>query len=297
LGANVSSKVSVQQSSVVPEGFINSAVITSLSAYTIAAGEEINFGQRIEGFNAADLGWGTASAQTVTLSFWVRSSLTGLFSGAVKNDGANRSYVFTYTINSSNAWEYKTVTIPGDTSGTWLKNNGIGVIAQFCISSSSTYLGSAGSWQGTNLSGVTGTTQLVGTNGATFYITGVQFEDGAVATPFERRQYGTELMLAQRYYFKSSAYEPCGAFWSTGDAFFTQKLPTTMRADPTITFPAGPYTAAIDQIGVGSRTPTSLTSFLPTANQLSFYASGMTGATLGNPARWQNSGIQASAEL
>jgi hypothetical protein len=203
-GLSVTSKFSVQQNAgsvTPPTGFTNYLGVTSLSAYTVGASENFRIQQSIEGFNTADLAWGTANAQTVTLSFWVRSSLTGTFGGAIKNSAETRVYPFTYTINSSNTWEYKTVTIPGDITGTWVgATNGIGLSVHFNLGTGSTLNGTAGAWQGGNLFSATGATSVVGTSGATFYITGVQLEVGASATSFDYRHYGTELALCQRYY-------------------------------------------------------------------------------------------------
>ena len=193
-------KYSVQQSSTAPTGFINSALITSLSAYSVGASETFRFEQFVEGFNAADLGWGTANAQTVTLSFWVRSSLTGTFGGAFLNSAENRSYPFSYTISSANTWEQKSITITGDTSGTWLTNNGIGIRVSFSLGAGSTVSGTASSWSGNFYTSSTGATSVVGTNGATWYVTGTQLEIGSSATPFERRLYNQELANCQRYY-------------------------------------------------------------------------------------------------
>jgi len=186
-----------------PTGFINYLGVTSQSAYSIAAGDYYSIYQPIEGLNMADLAWGTASAATVTLSFWVRSSLTGTFGGALKNNANNRSYPFSYTISSANTWEQKTITIVGDTSGTWLTTNGVGMYVFFGLGVGSTYSGTAGSWAGANYMSATGATSVVGTNGATFYITGVQLEKGSTATSFDYRPYGTELQLCQRYFEKS----------------------------------------------------------------------------------------------
>jgi hypothetical protein len=199
---DAASKYSVQQSSTAPAGFTNSMLFTSTSAYIVGSGEVFGFAQFIEGFNVADLGWGTADAKTVTLSFWVRSSLTGTFGGAFQNSANNRSYPFTYTISSANTWEQKSVTIAGDTTGTWLTNNGKGITLRFSLGASSTASGTAGSWAAANYYSATGATSVVGTNGATFYITGVQLEAGSVATSFERRHYGQELALCQRYFQK-----------------------------------------------------------------------------------------------
>jgi hypothetical protein len=203
-----SSKLSFQQNAnsvTPPVGFINYLGITSLSAYSITSTDYFLLQQRVEGLNMADFGWGTANASTVTLSFWVRSSLTGTFSGSLSNASFNRSYPYSYTISSANTWEYKTITIAGDTSGTWLTTNGIGINLRVTMGSGSTRLSTGGSWQAGNYDGVTGTTSVVGTNGATFYITGVQLEKGSTATSFDYRPYGTELALCQRYYQKFSA--------------------------------------------------------------------------------------------
>jgi hypothetical protein len=198
------SKFSVQRNAgsvTPPTGFSNYFGVTSLSAYTVGSGDSFTMGQYIEGFNTADLGWGTANAQTITLSFWVRSSLTGTFGGALRNSDVNRGYPFAYTINAANTWEQKSIVIAGDTSGTWVgATNGAGIRLGFGLGVGSTFSGTAGAWAAGNLTSATGATSVVGTNGATFYITGVQLEAGSVATPFERRDYGRELMMAQRYF-------------------------------------------------------------------------------------------------
>jgi len=200
---NVASKFSVQQSSTTATGFSKSLLATSTSAYSIGASEYCLLQQAIEGFNIADLGWGTANAKTVTLSFQVRSSLTGTFGGVLANSNFSRCYPFTYTISSANTFESKTVTIAGDTSGTWDSTNGAGILVNFSLGSGSTVSGTAGAWAGTLYTSATGATSVVGTNGATFYLTGVQLEVGSTATSFDYRPYGTELALCQRYYQKT----------------------------------------------------------------------------------------------
>ena len=195
-------KVTAQQnqgSVTPPSGFSNYLGFTSSSAYSVLTGDYLGIQQRIEGFNVADLAWGSASAATVTLSFWVRSSLTGTFGGSLTNSAGNRSYPFSYSISSANTWEQKTITIAGDTSGTWLTTNGIGIGVTWSIGTGTTYSGTAGSWSGSLYLSATGATSVVGTNGATFYITGVQLEKGSTATSFDYRPYGTELALCQRY--------------------------------------------------------------------------------------------------
>ena len=183
-----------------PVGFTNYLGITSQSAYSVISTDRTMISQWIEGFNVADLGWGTANAKTVTLSFWVRSSLTGTFGGAVINGTPDRGYPFSYTINTANTWEQKSVTITGDTSGTWATNNSAGLGIRFGLGVGSTYLGTAGAWVAGNYAGVTGEVNVLGTNGATFYITGVQLEVGSTATSFDYRPYTTEFQLCQRYF-------------------------------------------------------------------------------------------------
>ena len=233
-----------------PAGFSNYLGVTSQSAYSVGAGDYYMIYQMIEGFNTADLAWGTASAQTVTLSFWVRSSLTGTFGGSLQNNATNRGYPFTYSISAANTWEQKTVTIAGDTTGTWETGNLTGIRVQFGLGVGSTYSGTAGAWAAANLITATGATSIVGTNGATFYITGVQLEAGTVASPFERRDYGRELMMCQRYYAKSYNVDVAPAtntgvsclslrMWDSTAARSALPTPTrypvAMRATPTLT--------------------------------------------------------------
>jgi len=217
------SKFTVQQSSTAATGFINSLLATSLSAYTVGASEIFNVQQRIEGLNVADLGWGTANAQTVTLSFWVRSSLTGTFGGSIMNSAENRNYPFSYTISVANTFEQKTITITGDTSGTWLTTNGIGIRAFFSIGTGATVSGTAGAWAAGAKYSATGAVSVVGTSGATFYITGVQLEKGSTATSFDYRPYGTELALCQRY-FETSYPQGTAVGTSLSDSLSTKCL-------------------------------------------------------------------------
>jgi hypothetical protein len=194
------SKFSFQQSSTAPAGFTTSLISTSLSAYSASSGDVFRLAQFIEGYNVADLGFGTANAKTVTVSFWVRSSLTGTFAVTLINDSADRSYVSTYTVSAANTWEQKSVTIAGDTSGTWLTTNGVGIGVVFDMGSGTSSNTTAGAWQAGNYTRTSACTSVVGTNGATFYITGVQLEVGSSATGFEYVNYQTSLANCQRYY-------------------------------------------------------------------------------------------------
>jgi hypothetical protein len=197
------SKFTIQQNAASvtpPAGFINYLGITSSSAYSVGAAESFVIRQKIEGLNVADLGWGAAGAATVTLSFWVRSSLTGTFGGSISNSARNRSYPFSYTISTANTWEQKSVTIAGDTTGTWLTTTGIGIEIDFGLGVGTTYSETAGAWVAGQKISATGATSVVGTSGATFYITGVQLEAGSTASPFAHENYGDTLRKCQRYY-------------------------------------------------------------------------------------------------
>lgn len=234
-----------QQSSTAPAGFNNSVVATTTSAdASLSAGQRAIFLQRIEGYNIADFGWGTANAKTVTLSFWVRSSLTGTFGGALTD--TTRAYPFTYTISSANTWEQKSITILGDTSGSWNSTNGWGVQIAFGLGVGSTFSGTAGAWVNGDLNSATGAVSVIGTLNATWYVTGVQLEKGSQATAFDYRPVGAELALCQRYFTKSQSW--AGAVGSTeGQGLIAWYAVTTavaagwashkvsMRTQPTIT--------------------------------------------------------------
>jgi hypothetical protein len=238
ISGTVTSKFTGQRSTVAPTGFVNSLLCTSLSSYSVGSSETFVTTQRIEGFNIADLGWGTASASPVTLSFWTRSSLTGTFGGSIRNSAQDRSYPFSYTISAANTWEYKTVTIAGDTTGTWLTDSGRGITLSFSLGTGSTLSGTAGAWSASNLLSATGATSVVGTNGATFYITGVQLEKGSTATSFDYRPYGTELALCQRYFENlQTAVFGSGFFELNTKAIYFVPY-AIKRASPSITFSA-----------------------------------------------------------
>ena len=262
---SVSSKFTVQRSTTAPSGFSHSALITSTSAYTVGASEEFDFAQYVEGFNAVDLGFGTASAKSITVSFWVRSSLTGTFGGAVTNYNSTRSYPFSYTISAANTFEYKTIVIAGDTSGTWNTDNTIGLNLSFSLGAGSTKSGTAGAWTAANYPSATGATSVVATSSATFYITGVQLEPGTVATPFERRSYGQELSLCQRYFQQIGGVS--GVPWALGTlSGYTGSVAavffgTLMRTSPTLNVVGTGFNATDNSLG-----PVTATVSLNTAS-------------------------------
>lgn len=235
----VSSKFTGQQNAgsvTPPAGFTNYLGCTSSSAYSVGSGDSFSIYHNIEGFNLADFAWGTASAQSATMSFWVRSSLTGTFAVTLRNNAQTRSYPATYTISAANTWEYKTFVIPGETSGAWVTNNGLGVAVIFNLGAGSAASTTANAWASANYVSATGAVSVVGTSGATFYITGVQLEAGSVATPFERRAYGAELMMAQRYYWQGIPRGVAGGLIATANcqSRYGIRLPQEMRATPTV---------------------------------------------------------------
>jgi hypothetical protein len=231
----------LQQSSTAPTGFTNSLKATVTTAdSSIGAGQLYFISQAIEGFNIGDLGWGTASAKTVTLSFWVQSSLTGTFGGSVINGGYTRSYPFTYTISSANTWEQKTITISGDTTGTWATNNTVGLYISLNLGCGSTYSGTAGSWAGSQYWNATGSTQVISTLSATFYITGVQLEVGSSATGYEYRLYNQELSACQRYYEVGGFYG-CAYGNATNGVNISFPMKVTKRTTPTGTLTDASY--------------------------------------------------------
>jgi hypothetical protein len=237
-------RISTQQSSTTPTGFVKSLVntVTTADAAPPSAYGYCVF-QRIEGNNTADLMWGTSNAQPITISFWVRSSLTGNYVISTVNNGVTWGYSTTYTINTANTWEYKTITIDGATSGTWETDSNVGIGLIFGLGGGADRQATLNSWYaptGTNTpTDATGCVDWIATSGATFYLTGVQLEVGSVATPFERRFYGQELQLAQRYYQKTGGYFAATQVTSELYATGSCGVKVDMRANPTATLPAG----------------------------------------------------------
>ena len=248
--ASQTSKMTAQQNAgsvTPPAGYKNYLGITSSSAYSVGASDYFWLAQLIEGFNTADLNWGTANAQTVTLSFWVRSSLTGTFGGCLRDgNGGTAQYPFSYTISAANTWEQKTITVLGPTIGTWQTNSSASIEIVLSLGMGSTYSGTAGSWTASSVFAPTGATSVVGTNGATFYITGVQLEVGSTATPFERRMYGQELALCQRYYWMMVKQTTATIIALANMSYYNNTylggnitLPVTMRTAPSLDAASG----------------------------------------------------------
>jgi hypothetical protein len=229
---------SVQQVAEAPAGFVNSLKVTVTTAQA-SVNASYTVQQRIEGFNIADFAWGTANAQPITVSFWVRSSLTGTFGGSVTNSAFNRTYPFPYIISAANTWEYKTITIPGDTTGTWLTNNGIGLELNFGLGAESAREATANVWANTVARQPTGSVDLISTLNATWQVTGVQLEKGQTATSFDVLPISTELALCQRYCYTQrgeSGFRLGFGYCGTTTLYnMVVPLPVTMRSAPTLT--------------------------------------------------------------
>ena len=304
------SKFTVQQNAgsvTPPAGYKNYLGVTSSSAYTPISTDQFQVTQSIEGLNTYDLNWGAASAATVTLSFWVRSSLTGTFAVSFNNNANNRTYPATYTINSANTWEQKTITVAGDQSGTWSTDTSTGIQIRFCMGYGSNFSGTANSWNSGNYLASTGCVNVVGTNGATWYVTGVQLEKGSTATSFDYRPYGTELALCQRYYWRTAAsgysnqtyLGGVGAAASSASAAIMFSNPVPMRASATFAYGTG-LTAANALI---AQTVSSFSAQYPNPNgaQISITTSGTSWT--GGQAIYLYAGgnstayVEASAEL
>lgn len=237
---NGTGTVTFAQSTIAPPGFTNSigATVTATGSYSTTGYTEI--GQMIEGFSCQDLAWGTSSAKPITLSFWVRASVTGVYNVAIQNNGQNRSYTTTFSVNAANTWEYKIIQIPGDTSGTWLTNNSVGLRVWFQLGMGSNYDTTPNVWAVGNLGSTSGAVDFATNSGATFYVTAVQLEQNVQPTPFEQRHVGAELFLCQRYFYiiPTSGITVYNPYWnvglSGGGQWANYNHPAEMRAVPAL---------------------------------------------------------------
>lgn len=278
------SKFTMQQNAgavTAPFGFSNYLGVTSSSAYSVLSTDYFHIGHRIEGFNVADLGYGVAGALPVVLSFWVRSSISGTFGGAIRNNAGTRSYPFAFSVPSTNTWTYITISVAGDTTGTWLKDNLTGLQITFGLGTGATFSGTAGAWFAGNYVSATGATSVVGTNGATFYITGVQLEKGTAPTPFEVRSYGAELALCQRYFCALNPTSTLALALNTTTARVGLQPQSKMRATPTFSKIGN----LVRLIGVGIDSTQSAESFTDASSSASLAVvqlGNFTGLTAGS---------------
>ena len=236
--------VVMQQSTTVPSGagFGNSLQFNVTGAETsLDADEFLWVGQFIEGQNLQHLAHNTSSAKKITLSFWVRSHVAGDYGILFFKPNATRGYTTSYTVNAVDTWEYKTITIDGDTSGAILNDNSTQLNIYFALA-----MGSDGKGGGTaawsaysgNQFTISAQTNILSATGS-WYITGVQLEVGEAATPFEHRSYGEELALCQRYYIQTPSFSAQKRMFNDGGATkalcVSGDFPVTMRASPSIT--------------------------------------------------------------
>jgi hypothetical protein len=260
-------RISGQQSTTIPSGagFVKSLIATVTTADTSPT-EAFGYClmQRIEGFNIADLGWGAAGASAVTVSFWVRSSIAGTYVFTTSNIDNSRSYSATYTVSASNTWEFKTITIPGDTSGTWDIENGRGIQATWGLGGGTNRQAPSINAWGVPTSHVTdaaGCVDWIATTGATFYITGVQLEKGTVATPFEFRSIGQELALCQRYFEVLDVSQYQGYSVNGANNSMQVFFKVTKRATPTVSITNSATVNFSSATGAGNINPVQYTSF------------------------------------
>jgi hypothetical protein len=302
------SKFSVQQNAgsvTPPVGFNNYLGITSTSSYSASSSDFFVLEQVIEGFNVQDLAWGTANAKTVTLSFQVYSSKTGTFGGSLFNNAANRSYPFTYTIASANTWTSASVTIAGDTSGSWTQTNGAGIYLNFDLGSGTSRVGTAGAWAGATYWGASGCQSIVATSGATFYITGVQLEVGTQATSFEYRQYGQELALCQRYF--EMVFKTWGTWTATNAFRMNGRFSVRKRTQATATqYATTVYAENYGVSGTSTSSPVFGTNFggsdfydIPITGFSTAFATNTVGVAGNNSdtSTWADNFVGFSAEL
>jgi hypothetical protein len=295
--AGTGSGHALQQVTDAPTGFSNSLKITIGTGATPSSAQQNIVWQPIEGYNVADLDFGLVTAKTITFSFWVKSSVTGTFNVWFSDASPSRSYVSTYTVNSANTWENKTVTVIGETSGTWLKTNGAGLLVGFSLGCGSNFDGPANTWSSADYKSTSGATSIVNTSGATWQVTGAQLEEGNAATSFEFRDYGRELMMCQRYYYNSY---PSGSS-GTGHTFAGGVIPSaasiaeccvgfpiSMRTAPTVTFPDG-----LGQSGVAAGTAATASQIDTTG----FLRGNKTSGSFTAASSLVTGGFIASAEL
>jgi len=276
--------ITVEQVEDAPAGFYQSAKVTVTTAdASLGASQNSQFRQAIEGNNVVDLNWGSANAAAVTLSFWVKSSLTGTFGGSLRNATPDRSYIFQYTIFAANTWEQKTVTITGDTSGTWGAGTGVGIYITFDLGSGTDRNGTANQWQAGSLLRTSSNISIISTLNATWQVTGVQLEKGSTATSFDYRPYGTELMLCQRYAFDVNGSNGIyGAGSGTTNVTTRFVFPVQMRAGPTVSISSAGSALYSDDFAANvTATTSTYTMGDSTTTNCRMTVGGFTGVTNG----------------
>lgn len=232
----------IEQSSDAPDDYSQySSLLTVTGTETPTGTNNVTFNQKIEGYNIRRLGFGTSSARSITISFWVKSLLTGTFCGSIANSTFDRVYIYEYTINSANTWEKKTITIHGDTTGNWNVSISTGIWVRWALSVGSDFISTANSWIGTTDFATASYTNLFGTNSATWQIAKVQLEEGDKATDFEFEDYIFQLAKCQRYLLSHTfgigavgLYSCPGSMTTTTIADFCIPTPVSMRTTPSV---------------------------------------------------------------
>ena len=297
---NTAGSTTHQQVTDAPPGFHNSLKVTVTGTdTTVNAGDFHYFRHIIEGNNINHLNWGSSNAKTVTLSFWVKSSVTGDHGGSIWNNAFNRSFPFNYAINFANTWEHKSITIPGCPDGTWESTTNRGINIGFVQNVGSTYQGPPGQWNSAGDVGPTNHVNLTATSGATWYITGIQLEVGKNATDFEHRSYGEELALCHRYYWKVP-----NARWLMGykrhdnQTFFQLDTPVPMRTSPTPTIGSvGIFTNHQTALGGSVQTTCSVFEYRPDAGRGTLRVDSTYSGTHTTIPSWEAGTIDFNAEL
>ena len=292
----------IQRSDNAPPGFKNSLMFTVLTEdSSIAAGDYYMVQQRVEGINFAHLNWGTSDAKPITLSFWVRATVTGKYGISFFPNGQVYNYVTHYNINNADAWEYKTITIPGATSGTWLTNDSIGFGIWWDFGSGTLYgTSTTETWGQNGKFWPTGSTQMIATNGATFRMTGVQLEVGKNATEFEHRSYGEELALCQRYFWiVQNARWLMGYKRHDSYVYFQLDTPVPMRASPTPTITSvGVLTNHQSTLGGAVQTTgTGVFEYRPDSGRGTLQISSTYSGTHETIPSWEAGTIEFDAEI
>jgi len=274
----------IAQDTTVPSSTFTHSMKVTIDAgdASIAAGAVHLIQHRIEGLVSDQLRFGTSDAKTVTISFWIRSPVTGVHYVSLRNSAFDRSYPAPYTISSADTWEHHSVTIPGDTSGTWLTTNGVGIRLSWCFGAGSTYQGTASSWEGANDVAASDQVNAVASSADVIYLTGVQLEVGATATDFEHRDIASELARCQRYFYRQSGstHLATGVLVSTTNAYGHMEFPVTMRATPTNAYAVDLADFQIQSPGVAAA-PTVMAISYTSKNSVGLSWTKASGGTAG----------------
>ena len=290
------------QSTTAPEGFSSSYKVECTTANaSLSTGSLVVLQQAIEGQNLQHLKYGTANAETITMSFWVRSAKTGTYIAEIYGVDNARQISKSYTINSANTWEKKTIVFEGDTVGALDNDNNVSFWCVFWLVAGTDFTSGTLSttWTAnTNANRVVGQVNLADTVGNDFLMTGVQLEVGSVATPFEYRSYGEELALCQRYYQYYDSTDRLSAWGSANSTYiFTANvLEKPMRAQPTVSL-SGAATFDAYHRSSYNQSSANIHRNSGSKNAVILQLGNFSGITQGDPGGIYNATIKIDAEL